>query len=289
VALRPPEGHFEAQSLWQQVEAHSQRTRVEAHQPVLDSPEDFPQFLHAVADVLQVAGHKEEIYKLRKAEEQEYVRLDDVDGLLSCKLDQAVILTGTGRRAEARGLYEALREFCISQGRKALLQKVLLNLSIIVHKQGEMGTALKMLHEQADLCRALKRYDDLGGSLHNQALIWMARGNREKTEQLLDESMELAQETANRASESIVLGTKGVVAMGLEEFDEAQYLLEKQETILRNLGDSSSLPVCLINQGKIELRRRALPAAEALADEALDLARRHSDRRGEECARPRWA
>lgn len=245
---------FEAQALWQTVEAHGCGSPVTAYRAVIDAPLDHPGRLDFLARILQGAGRYEESYRLRAAEEILCDREGDAVGVRNRKFDQALLLYIVGRWDEASAVYESLDALCRECGDSGLLQKVLLNHSIIVHKRGDPVRALSMLEEQAALCHVLHRYDDEGKSLHNQALIWMERGEDDRALRLLDEAIDLAQECGDRHGEALVLGSRGLICAKLGATDQARSLFESQHKILEEIGDMRAMPICLVNLALLERR-----------------------------------
>lgn len=171
------------------------------------------------------------------------------------------LLSDTGHLPEARGLLERFSKTSWARGDSASLRATLLNLAVIVERQGDLDAAMALLGDQERICREAGDLMGLHRALGNRAGILLVRGALDEATTAFGEQERICREIDDRAGLAGSLGNQAVILARQGRLDAAMSLHKEEERICRELDDRAGVHRSLANQATIYQVRGELDAA----------------------------
>lgn len=187
-------------------------------------------------------------------------------------------MSGHDPQTELENVFEEARR---SAGDNRALAAAKNSAAKLLIVEGKLEEALDVLNEGAAACRQTNDGDDLlQENLNYQTVILEAAGEfREALER--HRELERMIHFADEWSLAVCLNNQAMILKELGDFSGAVQLLEKIETLTRNVGDEAGLYRCLGNQASIKADGlRELGGAIALYRKLEEMLERAGDRNG---------
>jgi tetratricopeptide (TPR) repeat protein len=108
-------------------------------------------------------------------------------------------------------------------------------------------------------------------------LLARIQGDFDEAEQLMNESIAVAQAASLRLLEARAVGSLGNIALARRDVRRGAELLAQTEALLRELGDERRLAIAMANRAYLALEMGDFEVAFALADESRGLSRKMAD------------
>jgi tetratricopeptide (TPR) repeat protein len=108
-------------------------------------------------------------------------------------------------------------------------------------------------------------------------LLARIQGDFDEAEQLMNESIAVAQAAGLRLLEARAVGSLGNIALARRDVRRGAELLGQTEALLRELGDERRLAIAMVNRAYLALEMGDFEVAFALADEGRGLSRKMAD------------
>jgi tetratricopeptide (TPR) repeat protein len=108
-------------------------------------------------------------------------------------------------------------------------------------------------------------------------LLARIQGDFDEAEQLMKESIAVAQDAGLRLLEARAVGSLGNIALARRDVRRGAELLAQTEALLRELGDERRLAIAMANRAYLALEMGDFEVAFALADESRGLSRKMAD------------
>jgi predicted ATPase len=117
----------------------------------------------------------------------------------------------------------------------------------------------------------------VAGALLGAGLLARIQGDFDEAEDLMKESIAVAQGAGLRLLEARAVGSLGNIALARRDVRRGAELLAQTEALLRELGDERRLAIAMANRAYLALEMGDFELAFALADECRGLSRRMGD------------
>jgi tetratricopeptide (TPR) repeat protein len=136
---------------------------------------------------------------------------------------------------------------------------------------GEMGAAIALLQEAAELCRQLGDLEGVGRCLGFIGHGLLFTGNAERAAAVLDEAVDLARNTGEPHSVARAIYNSAFAAIEQRDFDRACELFEKSAQMGRSEGTKLHEAMCLVHLGYTFALAGDYERAAVLLDEGVAL------------------
>jgi predicted ATPase/class 3 adenylate cyclase len=143
-------------------------------------------------------------------------------------------------------------------------------------QQGHYSEARRWLHA-ALAQREGAPPTHVAGALLGAGLLARIQGDFDEAEQLMNESIAVAQAAGLRLLEARAIGSLGNIALARRDVRRGAELLAQTEALLRELGDERRLAIAMVNRAYLALEMGDFEVAFAIADESRALSRKMAD------------
>ena len=143
-------------------------------------------------------------------------------------------------------------------------------------QQGHYSEARRWLHA-ALAQREGAPPTHVAGALLGAGLLARIQGDFDEAEQLMKESIAVAQDAGLRLLEARAVGSLGNIALARRDVRRGAELLAQTEALFRELGDERRLAVAMVNRAYLALEMGDFELAFTLADESRGLSRKMPD------------
>jgi len=263
---------------WAEIEKSSERTILDAYQPVSDNPEQYPQSVFVVSRLLQMMGYPREALSLAEFRIQHAHSSDDIVALDAALRLKSLILRERGDLDAAMELQKTLEGAYRDIGHKDGLADTLNSQAVILKVKGDLDGALTLHQEQGRLCQELGNRRGQGEAFHNQGVIRLAQGEYQAALDLFLQSERISLELGDKAGAANSIFNRGAVMLKQENTQAALALFQQAEQFHRLLGDKALLKAALGNQAIIHASSDQFDQALSLRAEEEILCREIDDR-----------
>ena len=196
------------------------------------------------------------------------------------------LATALGNLWEVQGhIFEAQQALEGALGRSperanVLQARALLRVGLLAYDRGQHERANALLNESLALARSLG--DDRLASwvLIDLGIVATGEGDLERATSLYEEALVILRDLDDRRALGATMGNLGYVELLRGEYPRAEKLSEEAVTILRSVNDDVSLVMMLVNLALVALEREDLGRANEVMKEALELSARLGYREG---------
>ncbi len=243
---------YDLMTYWAMLEEHSDFTRVQAYQPVLDDPDKYDiDPLMRISYLLRNSAYFSEAMQLYQAGERISRQKGDLESLSHFLNDQALVLNDWGKLEEAIQCLKETEDLLNQLGRKESLVACRLNQAVILEKQGHLQEAMDIFQRLEHTCREQGDLERLAAVLGNQALIMKDWGKLPEALRLFKEQQNICYQTDNQENLQNCLGNQSEVFDMWGRKEEALQLIEEKERICRRLGNLDGLQSALRRKASI--------------------------------------
>jgi len=136
-------------------------------------------------------------------------------------------------------------------GEKSDIANSLYNLSFILHRQGDLDSAIKMKFEALDIFKVTGDIHRVALVLANLGVIYFRKEEYEKAQSYTEESLALSYQIGDKYMISINLVNYGCISTGLKDYEKALEYLEKAMEIFNDCGYIINVIPALLYTGEV--------------------------------------
>ena len=179
------------------------------------------------------------------------------------------------------------REWCARILRKTAAErrtseqaKVLNASGALAWFQADYGAARQMLEQSLAMARELADRDGIARSLNNLGLVAWDQGDYQTARAMYEESLAIKRESGDQGQIARSLNNLGLLAQEQGDFGAAEALHEESLAIVRKLGDRGGIATSLNNLAIVAYARGDYLFAKTLYEQGLAIVREVGDRSG---------
>lgn len=272
------------EACWREVERHSTHTMLGAYAPVLADPPKMDHYLHALAGLLNAAGHHQEAMVLYDAlargagasarqynhlptiageigqiqitgpngepmrSSQEGARAGEALARAQAVGNKALAMTMAGDLEGALVLQKQCERTFRELDDRASLGRCLGNQAIIMRRQGDFEATMALHQEEERAFREAGATKELGTCLFNQAALAAQLGEHSRAAELFQQAGEASGDAGDADGTLRSLRECGKALEEIGDTAGALSAYRRQERICRGLGDVRKLVDCLQRQ-----------------------------------------
>jgi tetratricopeptide (TPR) repeat protein len=162
----------------------------------------------------------------------------------------------------------------------ALRARLLNGAGVLALAQNDYSHATAMLEESLALQRELADKLGVSSSLNNLGMIAVRQGDFEQAALLLGESLSISRELGDNRRVSTLLINLGAVYLYTERFEEVEPALEESLALSRELGDNWAIALALGNLAEVARHLGQSGRARTLYAEVVEQLRELGDKAG---------
>lgn len=184
-----------------------------------------------------------------------------------------------GQHARARACYEESLAVTRSLGAQQGIANSLINLSLVIFQQGEVGHAITLQEEALAIHRELGNSIGIALALHNLASMLEQQGDYDRAAALAEESLARYEDLRDKRGIAWALHDLALLARRHGSIERARKLLEECRAIYFRLAAKNDLARALNDLGELAAEQGEYKTAEAMYEESLKLAAELGDGR----------
>ncbi|MBK8982723.1 MAG: tetratricopeptide repeat protein [Ignavibacteria bacterium] len=136
-------------------------------------------------------------------------------------------------------------------GEKSDIANSLYNLSFILHRQGDLDSAIKMKFEALDIFKVTGDTHRVALVLANLGVIYFRKEEYKKAQSYTEESLALSYQIGDKYMISVNLVNYGCISTGLKDYEKALEYLEKAMEIFNECGYIINVIPALLYTGEV--------------------------------------